>query len=201
MVDRRFRHRVRLEPHSRPEVEILGCLGLSAPEFCPQEFPEQVVVSVPLPVAIKRDHKQVPGLHLFENGPGPLLTQDRIAEGPAHLVQDGCAGEERHLCARDPVEEFRAQVVAHVHVVAGEGEAGLAPLGTGIHRQRSDVQPGWPSLGSLQEITEARLVGLGSCAPQQRVGFHRPHGQVVGGDLQQSPLSTQPRRRQRHRGA
>ena len=69
-------------------MEIGDQLGLPPLEFRPQQFPEQVVVAVPLAAAVERDHQQVPALHLFEDAPGPLLAQDGVAQRAAHAVQD-----------------------------------------------------------------------------------------------------------------
>src|SRR5690349_13367161 len=57
MLDRGLRHRVRLEPRGRPEMEIGDQLGLAPLEFRPQQLPEQVVVAVPLAAAVERDHQ------------------------------------------------------------------------------------------------------------------------------------------------
>ena len=73
MLDRGLRHGVRLEPRSRPEMEIRDQIGLPPPEFRLQQLPEQVVVAVPLTAAVERDHQQVPALHPFEDAPGSLL--------------------------------------------------------------------------------------------------------------------------------
>ena len=182
-------------------METLDQAGLLALELGAEQVPEQVVVAVPLAVAVERDYQQVPGFHLFEDGSGTVLLQDRVAQRSAHPVQDRRAAEERRLRGRDPGEKLRAQVVAHIDVVAGEGETGIALPGAGLDGQRGDVQPGWPPFSPLQEIPEAGLVGLDSCSLQQRVRLRRCHGQVIGGDLEYPALSTQPRRRQRHDGA
>ena len=128
---------------------------------------QQMVVAVPLPATVERDHEQVPGFQPFEDSPGSPRTQDRVAERPGHPVQDRGTDEERNLRGRDPVEELRAQVVPHIDVIAGEGEADIALPGTGLHRQRGDIQPGRPSLGPPQEVTKIGLVDVGSCPLQQ----------------------------------
>src|SRR5262249_20922301 len=97
VVDRRLRHGVRLEPHGRTEMKILDQIRLSAPEFCPQQLAQQMVVAVPLTATVERDDEQVPGFQSFEDIPRSLLTQDRIAERPAHPVQDRGTDEERNL--------------------------------------------------------------------------------------------------------
>ena len=142
-------------------------VGLAAPEFGLQKLPEQVVVAVPLAAAVERDHQQVPGFHLLENSAGSLLTQDRVAQRSAHPVQDRRADEERRFRFRDPVEEFRAQVVAHIDVVACEREADIALPGSGLNGQRGDIEADWPAFSALQKITQARLVGVDPRALQQ----------------------------------
>ena len=78
-------------------MEIGDQTGLLALEFGPQEIPEQVMVAVPLTVAVEREHQQVPGFHLLEDGSGSLLLQDRVAQRSAHPVEDRRAGEERRF--------------------------------------------------------------------------------------------------------
>ena len=62
MPDRSLRHRVRLVPHSRLEMEILHQIGLPSPEFRLQQLLEQVMVAIPFTAAVERDHQQVPVL-------------------------------------------------------------------------------------------------------------------------------------------
>ena len=167
MFDRSLWHGVRLEPGRGPDMEIIYQSGLPAPEFRSQEVPEQVVVPIPLTLAVERNHQQVPGLHLFEDSRGSLRIQDRVTQGSAHAVQDRRSGEEPRFRAGDPVKEFRTQVIAHIDVVAGEREADIAVPGAGLDGQRSDVQPGRPSFCPLQKIAKAGLIGLDSRSLQQ----------------------------------
>ena len=156
------------------------------------------MVAVPLTAPVERDHQQVSGFHLFKDSRGSLFPQDRVAQWPAHPVQHRGAGEERRFGAGDPVQELRAQVITHIDVVTGKGEADVAVPAAGLDGQRGDIQPRWPAFGPLQEITKARLTGLDSCPLQQGARLQRSHRQVVSGHLKNPALSAQPRRRQRH---
>src|SRR5687767_4777372 len=111
-----------------------------------QQLPEQMVIAVPLAAAVERDDQEIVFLQMLERPAGSGATDYRVAEPAAHAVEDGCAGEERCLCAGRPVEELGSEVVADEPVVTGDRESGVGACAAGPHRQRGEVEPGGPPL-------------------------------------------------------
>ena len=76
--------------------------GFAAAELGPQQVPEQMVVAVPLPAPVERDHQQVPALQLLEGGPTRSLSRVASQSGPemrsstdVRVRNDRSAGEVR----------------------------------------------------------------------------------------------------------
>ena len=105
--------------HGRPGVELRHHLRLPPQQLGVQQLTEQVVVAVPLAPAVERDHQQVAALQPIEHAAGSLAAHGHVAERTGQPVEDRRAGQERDVGPRHPVEELRAQVVAHEAVVAG----------------------------------------------------------------------------------
>ena len=58
---------VRLAPCRRPEVEGRHHVGLPTPQLRRQQLSEELVVAVPLPPPVERDHEQVPTLQTLQH--------------------------------------------------------------------------------------------------------------------------------------
>ena len=101
-------------------MEIRDQIGLPPPQFGTEQLAEQVMIAVPLTAPVQRNHQQIPALHPFEKLSGSLPLQDGVAQRSAHPIEDRGAAHERHFRVGQVVKQFRAQVVAHETVIAGE---------------------------------------------------------------------------------
>ena len=88
---------IRLVPRGRAEVKLVDHLRFSPHQLPAEELPEEMVVPVPLAVAVHRDDQEVPLLQALENPARPGAPDRRIAQGPAHPVEDGGAREKQHI--------------------------------------------------------------------------------------------------------
>ena len=162
-----------------------------------QQLSEQLVVAVPVAATVEGDHQEVVAVELFEDPARSLGVESGVAERTAQAVEDRRAGEERHLGTGDPVEDFGAEIVAHVTVVAGEGEHGFGSRAACLHGQRGQVQAGRPSLGALYQVVHLVAPELDPRPGEQRGRLRVAHGQLVGADFDDAALGPQAGRRQR----
>ena len=197
VLDGRLRPAVRLEPDGRPRMERRDHFGFPPSELGMQELSEQLVVAVPLAVAVKGDYQEVVAVQLFEYPARAAGVENSVAERTAQTVEDRRAGEERHLGARRPVEDLGAEIVAYKTVVAREGDHGFGTRAASLHGQRGQVQPGRPSLGALDEDMNLLARKLNPGPAQQRGRLPVAHGQLVRSNFDDAALRPQAGRRQR----
>src|SRR5215207_3100677 len=87
MVDRCLNKPRLLEPLARPLVEDRHELGSGAVHLVAQEFGEKVMVTIPLPMVVQRNDKQVRVFQLAQEPPGVLRTRNRLAQGCRQSLQ------------------------------------------------------------------------------------------------------------------
>ena len=136
-----------LVPGRGHRVELLHETGLLVEEPPAQDVGEEVVVAVPVPPVVQRDHEQVVPLEGLEHAAAIGLTGEGVAQGAVHPVEDGRPQQEVLDVGRQALQDLLDEVVDDVPVVPGEAgdEAGhvLAPG----HRQGGELQRGDPPLG------------------------------------------------------
>jgi hypothetical protein len=94
---------------------------------------EQVVVAVPLAAAVERYQQQVRPLEIRQRRGGPGQAEDRVAQRPAHALQELALGAQ----PRGPERRLAP---------AGEYQPGAARHVIGQHRQRG------PAFGVAQDV-------------------------------------------------
>ena len=116
-----------------------------------QHLGKQVVVAVPVPLVVQRDHKQVRPLERFQHRLAPLLLCHRIAEWLAEAVQD--RGVQEKLLQRRglPCEHLVAQIVEHIAMAAGEGSEKPGDIGSAPEGERSQLQASNPAFRAMLE--------------------------------------------------
>jgi hypothetical protein len=82
MVDGQLGQPVGLTPDRRSGVQFRDQLGLTLLQLGPEQLAEQVVVAVPLPLPVKRDHQQVGVSSDSSTRPDPLVARTASHSGP-----------------------------------------------------------------------------------------------------------------------
>jgi hypothetical protein len=197
-------HRVRdqslLEvPLGRPAVQFGG---VAPTELQAQEVGEEVVVAVPLALAVERDEEEVRALDAPQHLGRVVAPGDGVAQRRAQPIQDARAQQELPHVRRLPVEHLVGEVVDDVAVVAGEARHGRRGIVASAQSQSGEVQAGGPALGALDQAADvvgAQREALPSV--EQVVGLLAIEAQLVDGDLGELAAAAKPGQRQRGLGA
>jgi hypothetical protein len=150
-----------------------------------------VVVPVPLAAAVQRDQQEVRSLQRRQHLPRSGGVEDRVAQRPAHALQDRGPGQERHPLRRELCQQLGVQVVGDEPVVPGERQP-AAPWGAaGLEGQRGQVQPDRPPLGPDGQLGHLRIRKLDIGGFEQRAGLPRVHGQLLHSNLHELAMDAQ----------
>jgi hypothetical protein len=97
IVDRGLGQAMALAPVGRPESQLAHQLGLGALQLLTQQLLEQVMVAVPLPLAVQGDDEQVGALKRCKDRCRPAGIKDRVAQRPRQAIQHRGSGQELDL--------------------------------------------------------------------------------------------------------
>ena len=179
-------------------MELGDHLRLALHQFGVQHVAEQVVVPVPNPDPVERDHEQVGPLHPVQYPAGSLASHDDIAQRSRKSIEDRGASQERHVPARHSIEELGPQIVTHEPVGAGEGEPDIGVQAAGIHGEGREVQTGGPTLGALDQVLHGLRGEVDPRFAQQPTCLRDVHSEIVGPDLDDAAFGAKPRDRHRY---
>ena len=196
VVDGQLGQPVALTPGGRPSMEPRDQLGLTQLQLGSEQLPEQLVVAVPLALAVQRRQQQVGVLQRLQHPARPAGGQDRVTQRPRETLQHRRAGQELHQLRREMRQQLRPQVVGHEPVVPGESEPGLVLPAAGLDGERGQVQPDRPPLGPTAHLRQVRVGQPDTGTFQQGTGLPLVHGQLVGPDLHHLALGPQQGHRQ-----
>ena len=154
--DRLLRQVVGDAPGHRPAVERSDRVRFAALELGAQQLAEEMVIAVPLALAVERDHEAVRALEPLELICRSCRLEHRIAQRAAHALQHRRVLEEARLLRRQPGQELEAEVVGDEAVVAGDVRDARRARRPRPLRQRREVQAGGPALRALGELGERR---------------------------------------------
>ena len=202
VADRLGRLAVLLVPDARPSVQIGNVVGLLVQQVRLQHVGEEVVVAVPAAAVVEGHQEQVSPLQLGQLGLAAGLPGDGIAQRAAQPVQDGGLQQEVLDGFGLSLQDLLGQVVDDVPVIPGEaGDEGggvVAPL----HRERSQLQRGDPTLGpSLQRLDVLSRQRQPHHPVEVRRRLVGREAQIGGADLDEIATPPQQRQRQRRVGA
>ena len=154
-------------------MEVRYELRSGAPEFHPQQLPEEGVISVPLAARIKRDEEEVRAIGRLELLGAVRSARHRFAQRGAHPLEDRGAEQELALLGELVGEHF-VEVVTDLSVGAGERrDEGMAVLAA-PNREGRQLQPRCPP--SVRDCSNSTSPGSRSsasepfraCAPRRR---------------------------------
>src|SRR5437764_7395293 len=101
---------------------------------------KQVVVAVPSPLVIERDHKEIRFLERFQGCLSMFLTGHRLTEWSTEALQNR-GGEQEFLHRRRlPQEYFLGEVVQHEAMAASEGREKRGDIGAASHGERGKLE-------------------------------------------------------------
>ena len=187
---------VRLAPVRCPRQQAGHEIGLGSRQLGSEQFPEEVVVAVPLAGTVQRHQEQVGARQRLKRRGRSGLLENRVAQRPRQPLQHGRSREEAVLVRGDLGKQLRPQVLRYQDVAAGE--AGGRRLGLGParpDRERREVEARAPALGVLSELSDLGLRQLHAGGPQQLVRLRAIQTQVLDPELQlQPPRPQRPKR-------
>ena len=157
-----------------------------------------MVVAKPRPLVVEGDHEQVVVLELFEQRRRVLALENRIAQRPAHPVENRGPKQELELRRLDAPELLGAQVVGDEAVVTAERRKRRVAR---FERQRGEIQPRRPALRTLVQCVCLRLGHVQSRRCQEGVGLAIVQGERGAPELEQLAVGTQLREPQPSLGA
>jgi hypothetical protein len=116
-----------------------------------EELPEEVMVSVPLPVVVEGDQEQVGLLQLGQQLAGVLGLQHGVAQRRRQALQDRGPDHEGAQRLGLAGQHLAAEVVDDVAVAGPEGGDERLQVRAAPQRQAGQDQPGRPALGPLPQ--------------------------------------------------
>ena len=146
MLDCCLRQVVRLVPRRGPKMKLADRLWFPPHQLRMEELPEEVVVPVPLAVAINRDDEQVSLFEPLEDSARACRPIVRVTQRTAHPVENRGPRQKQHVGPRYPVQEFRAQVLRDEAVGPAEAGRRRKVRAAGVHRQRRQIEASGPAL-------------------------------------------------------
>ena len=124
VLERHLGLAVRFAPRARRGGGCRRRARLAPTQLGAQQIAEQVVVPVPLAVAVERHEEQVRALERVEHRSADRCDAEHgVAERPAHPVEHRRPSEERDVGCREVRQELGTEVVGEQPVVAGERRA------------------------------------------------------------------------------
>ena len=126
-----------------------------APELELQKLAEQMVIAVPLPVRVERDQEHVRARELFEHRGRVLAAEDRVAQIGREPSQHRGAQQKVPGLGCERRQHLIGQVVRDVPSAAGERPHPTIGILEVTKPQRRQIQPGGPSLRTLDEQLDA----------------------------------------------
>ena len=100
VVERRFQIVVLLEPVGGTSRQLRRQLGVVDGQLPVQEIAEEVVIPIPLAVGVERHEEEVGAPERLELGRRVLPVEHRVAERPAHPLEQRRAAQERRAAPR-----------------------------------------------------------------------------------------------------
>src|SRR5512143_3382028 len=122
-----------------------------------QQICEQMVVSVPLFVIVKRHEKEIALLQVFENflraftRLSPVQAHKGAAQGTVELLQDGGFQEEGLDVSRLSLQHLLHEVVQYIAVAAGEVPNKLGGILMSLEREGCHLQSNHPAFRASLE--------------------------------------------------
>src|SRR5215203_3679867 len=150
MVDRCLNKPRLLEPLARPLVEDGHELGSGTVQLVAQEFGEQVMVTIPLPMVVQRNDKQVRVFQLAQKPPGVLYPRNRFAQGRRQPLKDRALEQKLPLFLRQGRQDLLCQELDDVSVTT------LERFDKGVHilfapqRKGGEINRRGPAFGTLE---------------------------------------------------
>ena len=155
------------------------------------------MIAVPPPVGVQRHYEQVGACVRLQNLRRPALLEDRVAERPGNLLENGGTREETNIVRGQMGEQLRPEIVGHEPVAPRERRRALGPEFPGPDRQRGEVKPCRPALCMPGELRDLVVRQVQSRTAQQLAGLGFVHAEDVRPNLQRQ--TPRPRRCHRER--
>ena len=185
-------------PGGRPFVQRGYELGLGRDQLGVQGLGEEMVVAVPLPHLIERDHENVLPLEQVDDLRGIIPPGHRVAQRGAEPVQDRGPGEELADPGGQLAEYLLGQEVGDEPVVPGEFAHEVGGCGLPAQGERGQLDAGWPAFGPLNQAGQVGLAQLDTGhGPGEPGGVRRAEPQLRHPDLDQVTSRPEPGQRQR----
>lgn len=127
-------------------------------QLAAQQVPEEVVVAVPLPPTIQRDHEQVLPFEVLEER---LAVRDLAhggGQGGVHPVEDRRSKEEAAGLRRLDFEHLLDEIVGDEALATVEGLDERRRVRDVPQRESGELQAGHPAFGSLVQRSHQRLL-------------------------------------------
>ena len=140
-----------LQQGRRRGVDVVETLETLRSQSCPQERAEEMVVAVPVPGLVQRNHEQVGGEQVLQYRRGVSAPGQPLAQGGVELVEH--RREEQEL---DPIVRERSEYLAHQIVgyrALGRGQCVQEPtaMRCSLERHRCKLDGGRPALRQLAQ--------------------------------------------------
>ena len=170
-------------------MELGDQLGLDPAELGEQEFPEQRVVTEPLPPAVEGDEKNARGFQVPKVLAGAGFTEQRIGERRAQLVEDRGAAEKSLGALRQQRQRLAVEVVGDVPIVTGDRRFVTVSV-AGDHR--GEVEPHRPTFRAGRHRGGCLGADLEVGLREDVRGAGGVEGQVARHELQRVTRCSQP---------
>ena len=176
VVERRFEVVVLLEPVGGTMREN-GCqLGVVRGQLPVQQIAEEVVIAIPLALARRAARGRGWRFSIASSSPAECFRlEHRIAQRPAHPLQQRRPAQEREPLLAQPVQVFGVEVRRDEPVVARKRDRlglGAVRVGRPPRRERRELECPRPALGPVQQVldrqrrTARRRPNVGAALPR-----------------------------------
>src|SRR5215207_9571631 len=150
MVDRCLNEPRLLKPLARPPVEHGHEPGSGVVKLISQEFGEKVMVTIPLPMVVQRNDKQVRVFQLAQEPPGGRRTRNRLAQGCRQPLQYRAQEQELLLFLRQGRQDLLCQELDDESVTTLERFDKSVHILFAPQREGGEINRRGPSLGTLE---------------------------------------------------
>ena len=162
---------------------VATCLRLAARELGAEKVTKQVVVAVPLTMAIERDEEQVGMRKRVEHLRRPIRLEHGIAHAPDIRSRSAVRVKNR-TSSLDRLSRSSARtVIGDKAVVTREGNPRGLLRRAALQGERSKIQPDRPALGALDHVLEVAVGELNPRILEQEPSFVVVHRKVLDADL------------------